>query len=114
GIMGKKMMAAAAGAPQTISTIEAAASDWQTFIQATGTFRAGRGADLFAQAAGVVEEIAFDSGNEVPSGKILLRLKPNDDYAKLQQLQATAELADQTYKRDQEPFAAQALSQANM
>ena len=114
GIMGKKMMAAAASAPQTISTIEAAASDWQTFIQATGTFRAVRGADLSAQAAGVVEQIAFDSGNEVPAGKILLRLKPNDDYAKLQQLQATAELADQTLKRDQEQFAAQAIAQANI
>ena len=114
GKMGKKMMAAAANAPQTISTIQAAASDWQSLIQATGTFRAVRGADLSAQAAGVVEEIAFDSGNEVPAGKILLRLKPNDDYAKLQQLQAAAQLAQQTLQRDQEQFAAQAISQANI
>jgi membrane fusion protein, multidrug efflux system len=62
----------------------------------------------------VVDEIAFDSGNEVPAGKVLLRLKPNDNYALLQQLQAVAELADQTYKRDQEQFAAQAISQANI
>jgi membrane fusion protein, multidrug efflux system len=114
GRMGKKMMSAAASAPQTISTIQASASDWQSLIRATGTFRAVRGADLSAQAAGVVEQIAFDSGNEVPAGKILLRLKPNDDYAKLQQLQAAAELADQTLKRDQEQLAAQAISQANI
>jgi len=114
GIMGKKMMAAAASAPQTISTIEAAASDWQSFIQATGTFRAVRGADLSAQAAGVVDEIAIDSGNEVPAGKILLRLKPNDDYAKLEQLKAAAELADQNLKRDKEQFAAQAIAQATI
>ncbi len=73
-----------------------------------------RGADLSAQASGVVDEISFESGNEVPAGKVLLRLKPNDDYAKLQQLQAAAELAEQTYKRDQEQFAAQAISQANI
>jgi membrane fusion protein (multidrug efflux system) len=114
GKMGKKMMAAAASAPQSVSTIQAAASDWQSLIQATGTLRAVRGADLSAQAAGVVEEIGFDSGNEVAAGKILLRLRPNDDYAKLQQLQAAAELADQTMKRDQEQFAAQAISQANI
>ncbi len=114
GKIGKKMMAAAASAPQTISTIQASASDWQTLLQATGTFRAVRGADLSAQAAGVVEEIAFDSGNEVPAGKVLLRLKPNDDYAKLEQLQAAAELADQTLKRDREQLAAQAISQANI
>ncbi len=100
GGMFKKGMAAAAAAPQTVSTIEAATSEWQPFIQSTGTLRAVRGADLSAQASGVVDEIAFDSGNEVALGKVLLRLKPNDDYAKLQQLQAAAELADQTYRRD--------------
>jgi membrane fusion protein, multidrug efflux system len=111
---GKKFMAAAASAPQTVSTTVAATSQWQPYYQSTGTLRAVRGADLSAQAAGVVDQIAFDSGNEVSAGKVLLRLKPNDDYAKLQQLQAAAELADQTYKRDQEQFAAQAISQANL
>jgi membrane fusion protein (multidrug efflux system) len=114
GQMGRKMMAAAASAPQTISTVQAAASEWQSSIQATGTFRAVRGADLSAQAAGIVDEITFDSGNEVPAGKILVRLKPNDDYAKLAELKAAAELAAQTLKRDQEQFAAQAISQANI
>jgi membrane fusion protein (multidrug efflux system) len=102
----------AAKAPQTVSTIVAATSEWQPFIQSTGTLRAVRGADLSAQASGVVEEIAFDSGNEVPAGKVLLRLKPNDDFAKLEELQAAAELADLTNKRDLEQFAAQAVSQA--
>jgi membrane fusion protein (multidrug efflux system) len=111
---GKKFMAAAASAPQTVSAIPAATSDWQSFIQSTGTLRAVRGADLSAQAAGVVDELAIDSGSEVPAGKVLLRLKPNDDYARLQQLQAAAELADQTLKRDQEQFTAQAISQANI
>ncbi|MDP9007607.1 MAG: efflux RND transporter periplasmic adaptor subunit [Pseudomonadota bacterium] len=114
GKMGKKFMAASASAPQTVSTTVAATAEWQPYYQSTGTLRAVRGADLSAQAAGVVDQIAFDSGNEVPAGKVLLRLKPNDDYAKLQQLQAAAELADQTYKRDQEQFAAQAISQANL
>src|SRR5271154_4904646 len=109
---GKKFMAAAASAPQTVSTVTASTSEWQPFIQSTGTLRAVRGADLSAQASGVVDEIAFDSGNEVPAGKVLLRLKPNDDYAKLAQLQAAAELADLSYKRDLEQFAVQAVSQA--
>jgi membrane fusion protein (multidrug efflux system) len=114
GKMGKKFMDAAASAPQTVSAIPAAASEWQSFIQSTGTLRAVRGADLSAQASGVVDEIAIDSGSEVPIGKVLLRLKPNDDYARLQQLQAAAELAAQTLKRDQEQFTAQAVSQANI
>ncbi|HXA36034.1 MAG TPA: efflux RND transporter periplasmic adaptor subunit [Steroidobacteraceae bacterium] len=112
GKMMQKGMGAAAAAPQAVSTIAAAEDRWQPQVQATGSVRAVRGADLSPQASGVVDEIAFDSGNDVPAGKILLRLKPNDDYAKLQQLQAAAELAEQTLKRDQEQFAAQAISQA--
>jgi membrane fusion protein, multidrug efflux system len=111
---GKKFMTAAASAPQTVSTTMAVTAEWQPYYQSTGTLRAVRGADLSAQASGVVDQLAIDSGSEVPAGKVLLRLKPNDDYAKLLQLQAAAELADQTLKRDQEQFAAQAISQANI
>jgi membrane fusion protein (multidrug efflux system) len=74
--------------------------------------RAVRGADLSPQTSGIVDRISFDSGNDVPAGRVLLRLRPNDDYAKLAALKAAAELADITYKRDQEQFAAEAISQA--
>ena len=114
GSITKKFVSAAATAPQTVSTVTATVTTWQGQIHAVGSLRAIRGADLSAQAAGVVDEIDFDSGNEVPAGKLLLRLKPNDDYAKLQQLEAAAELAAQTLKRDQEQFAAQAISQATL
>lgn len=114
GSITKKFMRAGAAAPQTVSAVTAATSTWQAQIQAVGTLRAVRGADLSAQASGVVDAIEFESGNEVPAGKLLLRLKPNDDYAKLRQLEAAAELAAQTYTRDQEQFAAQAISQATL
>lgn len=110
--MMSKYMGAAATAPQTVSTIAAAEDKWQSRLQATGSLRAVRGADLSSQASGIVDEIHFDSGNDVPAGKVLLRLRPLDDYALLQQLEAAAKLAEQNYKRDQEQFAAQAISQA--
>jgi hypothetical protein len=66
---------------------------WQAQVHAIGSLRAVRGADLSAQASGVVDAIEFDSGNDVPAGKVLLRLRPNDDFAKLDQLEAAAELA---------------------
>jgi membrane fusion protein, multidrug efflux system len=114
GAMMKKGMAAGATAPQTVSTIVAKSATWQARTQAVGSLRAVRGADLAAQAAGVVDQINIDSGTEVPAGKILLKLKPNDDPAKLAQLEAQAALAEQTYKRDREQFAAQAVSQATL
>ncbi len=112
GRMMGKYMAAAATAPQTVATVTAAEDQWQSRLQATGSLRAVRGADLSSQASGIVDEIHFDSGNDVPEGKVLLRLRPLDDYALLQQLEAAAKLAEQNYKRDQEQFAAQAISQA--
>jgi membrane fusion protein, multidrug efflux system len=108
----KKFMEQAAAAPQTVSTVTAAKSAWQSQVRAIGSLRAVRGADLSAQASGVVDSIEFDSGNDVPAGKVLLKLRPNDDFAKLDQLEAAAELAAQTLKRDQEQFVAQAVSQA--
>jgi membrane fusion protein (multidrug efflux system) len=114
GSMIKKGMAAGAAAPQTVSTAVAASSPWQAHTKAVGSLRAVRGADLAAQASGVVEQISFDSGNDVPKGKVLLRLRANDDPAKLEQLQASAALAEVTLKRDQEQLAAQAISQATV
>jgi membrane fusion protein, multidrug efflux system len=108
----KKFMEQAASAPQIVSTVTAARTSWQAQVRAIGSLRAVRGADLSAQASGVVDAIAFDSGNDVPAGKVLLKLRPNDDFAKLDQLEAAAELAGQTLKRDQEQFTAQAVSQA--
>ena len=114
GAMMKKYMGASATAPQTVSTIVAAKMSWQARAQALGSLRAVRGAALAPQASGVVDQIRFESGNEVPAGAVLLKLRPNDDPSKLEQLQAAAVLAEQTYKRDQEQFAAQAISQATL
>jgi len=114
GKMTQKYMGAMATAPQTVSTTIAAASSWQSRTQALGTLRAVRGADLAAQASGVVDKIHIESGAEVAAGAVLLALKPNDDPAKLAQLQAQAELASITLKRDQEQLEAQAVSQATV
>ncbi|HLZ96842.1 MAG TPA: efflux RND transporter periplasmic adaptor subunit [Steroidobacteraceae bacterium] len=108
------MMKGMANAPQTVSTIIAAASSWQPRTQALGTLRAVRGADLAAQASGVVDKIHIESGADVAAGTVLLTLKPNDDPAKLAQAEAQAELASITLKRDQEQLEAQAVSQATV
>jgi membrane fusion protein, multidrug efflux system len=112
GKMMAKYMGMAATAPQTVSTTVAASLSWQALTQSVGSLRAVRGADLSLQIAGIVDEMHIESGSEVPAGAVLLKLRPYDDTAKLEQLQAASVLAEQTYKRDQEQFAAQAISQA--
>jgi membrane fusion protein (multidrug efflux system) len=108
----KEAMASMADLPQTVSAAKAASSDWQPRIDAVGSLRAVRGADLSLEVAGVVEEITFQSGDEVQAGQVLLRLRNDDDVAKLQSLEATAQLAQITYDRDVKQLKAQAISQA--
>jgi membrane fusion protein, multidrug efflux system len=108
----KEAMAGMANTPQTVSAARAVSSDWQPTIDAVGSLRAMRGADLSLEVPGVVEEIQFQSGDDVQAGQVLLRLRSDDEVAKLQSLEATADLAQITYDRDVKQFKAQAISQA--
>jgi len=107
----RAFMASMGNQPQTVSTAKAVRSDWQPRLQAVGSLRASDGADLSLQLPGVVEEINFQSGDTVEKGRLLLRLRNDDDIAKLKALEAQAELAQITYDRDLRQFKAQAVSQ---
>jgi membrane fusion protein (multidrug efflux system) len=112
GVMIGKAMAGMATAPQTVATVIAGAQDWQPDTKTVGSLRAINGADLSLDIAGVVDQINFNSGDEVKAGTILVRLRAEDDPAKLEALKASARLAEITYQRDQQQLKAQAISQA--
>jgi membrane fusion protein (multidrug efflux system) len=113
-IMIKKFMSSMAQPPQTVTATKATFDQWQPTIEAVGSLRAVKGADLSLEVAGVVDSIAFNSGDDVEEGKPLLKLRAGDDEAKLESLQATAELNQITYDRDQKQFKLQAVSQATL
>jgi membrane fusion protein (multidrug efflux system) len=100
--------------PSVVSTIVAQSQPWQDTLEAVGTLRAVRGADLAAEVPGIVDWIGFDSGHDVEAGTVLMRLRPNDDAAKLAELQAAADLAAANLARDTKQFRAQAVSQATI
>ena len=87
-----KFMSSMKSPPQTVSATKAAASEWQPNIEAVGSLRAVKGADLSPEVAGVVDSISFTSGDDVEQGAMLLKLRADDDVAKLKSLQATADL----------------------
>jgi membrane fusion protein, multidrug efflux system len=113
-VMIKKFITAASNPPQTVSAARAGYSEWQSKIAAIGSLRAVKGADLSLELSGVVESITFNSGDDVEEGAPLLKLRTADDVARLQSLQAMAELSDLTYERDQKQFKMQAVSQATL
>ena len=100
--------------PAVVSTTVAHYDTWQDTLEAVGSLRAVRGADLAAEVPGVVSEVDFDSGADVAAGTVLIRLRPNDDAAKLSGLQAAVDLAASNLARDQKQFRAQAVSQATL
>src|SRR6202790_608342 len=110
----KKFMAGMSSPPQTVSAAKVSTSEWQPQIEAVGSLRAVKGADLSLEVSGVVGSISFNSGDDVAEGATLLKLRSDDDVAKLESLQATADLNQIIYDRDQKQFKIQAVSQANI
>lgn len=110
----QKAMASLSAPTQTVSAATATSQPWQSQIEAVGSLRAMNGADLALEASGIVDELRFNSGDDVEAGQTLLRLRNDDDISKLRALEATADLAQITYDRDQKQFKAQAVSQATL
>jgi len=97
--------------PQTVSTITAASQKWQDQLEAVGSTRAEKGADLSAQVSGIVRAIHFQSGAHVEQGTLLVELDASDDIAKLDALKATTTLAQLNYDRDSRLLKTDAVSQ---
>ena len=110
----KKFITALGNPPQTVSVTRAAQGAWQTRLEAIGSLRAVKGADLSLELSGVVESISFNSGDDVAEGAQLLKLRTADDVARLESLQAIALLNEITNERDQKQFKMQAVSQATL
>ena len=88
--------------------------DWQTQLTATGTLRASAAPTCAAEVSGIVDELHFHSGDDVAAGDRAAAAAANDDDAKLQQLQAVADLAEITYERDLKQLRAQGVAQATV
>lgn len=76
-----------------VTAAETQSFSWERGISAVGTARAVNGTQLTTQAAGIVTEIRFNSGDMVKKGDILLRLDDATDRAELQALRAATELS---------------------
>jgi membrane fusion protein, multidrug efflux system len=99
--------------PSVVSTAKAKFEDWQPALNAVGSLRAVRGADLALDIAGLVTKVNLKSGDEVKEGEVLLQLRDSEDVAQLNQLQAAAALASVTFDRAKQQLNVQAISKAD-
>lgn len=99
---------------QTVTAIKVTASEWQPQLAAVGTLAPVRGVDVTTEIAGLVRKVNFKSGDEVKAGQVLFEMNADSDLAQLRALQASADIAATTLKRDKLQLAAQAISQAQV
>ncbi|NZA25550.1 efflux RND transporter periplasmic adaptor subunit [Luteimonas sp. SJ-92] len=100
--------------PVAVSTFEARQERWSGGVEAVGTLVAINGTDVTTEAGGVVQKIAFEAGQPVAAGTLLVELSSANELATLQSLEASAKLAGVQAERWKALGADRLVSQAEV
>jgi len=98
--------------PATVSTVEVTADSWEAKLTAVGTLDAVQGVMVAAELSGKVMEIAFDSGQKVKTGELLVRQDVSSEQARLPGAEASADLTRRNRVRFGELLDKKFISQA--
>jgi membrane fusion protein (multidrug efflux system) len=79
--------------PETVSTAVAKEEKWQETLPTVGSISAVQGVKITAEVAGMVDQIAFESGAVVNKGDLLVSLDISTEEAQLRALDAQVEWA---------------------
>ena len=88
--------------PETVTTVVARAQPWESSMNAVGSVVAVNGVTVSADLPGLVDEIAFQSGERVNRGEVLLRLDTKQERAQLAAAVAQRELSRVALRRAEE------------
>ena len=98
--------------PSAVTTVVAEPQTWQPTIAAIGTLNAVNGVMVSTDLAGIVSEIAFESGQQVKKGDILVQLDSRQEAAQLDAAKARLDLAKTDLKRKAELVEKKAIAAA--
>src|ERR1051326_4379918 len=87
--------------PEAVTTIVASQEQWPSTLTAIGTVAAVRGVTVSADLPGVVERIAFESGQAIHEGDVIAVLDTRQERAQLAAAEAQRELARLNFDRMQ-------------
>jgi membrane fusion protein (multidrug efflux system) len=96
---GNAPKAAAAAAPVTVEAVKVAYMRLPQTITAVGSLRSDESITLRPEVAGRIATIAFQEGQRVTKGALLVRLDPAINDAEVQQAKANLKLAQSKYDR---------------
>lgn len=106
----------AAGGPPPV-TVELATvkrEPMRDIVALVGAFAAEESVMIRPEAEGVIETVAFDEGQHVEAGTLLVRLRDGEERAMLAEAEAQLELARQEYERAKTLAARRSLSQSEL
>jgi membrane fusion protein (multidrug efflux system) len=79
--------------PESVSAAPVRAEKWQDTLEAVGSIAAVQGVNITPEVDGTVREIAFESGEVVAKGDLLIRLDTSTEEAQLRAIEAQVDLA---------------------
>ncbi|PYR44932.1 MAG: efflux transporter periplasmic adaptor subunit [Acidobacteria bacterium] len=98
--------------PEAVTTIVARQEQWPATLGAIGTVAAVRGVTVSADLPGLVEKIAFDSGQPVQEGDVLVQLDTRQERAQLTAAEAQRDLSHSNLERMRSLTADRIVAQA--
>ncbi len=88
--------------PTAVTTAIAKRERWQPALSAIGSLKAVNGVTVSTDLAGIVSEIAFQSGTPVKKGDLLVKLDTKQEEAQLRSAEARRDLAKVNLDRQRE------------
>jgi membrane fusion protein (multidrug efflux system) len=99
--------------PTAVTTDIAKKTDWQPTMDSVGSLVAVNGVTVSTDLAGIVSQIAFESGSKVRAGELLVHLDTKQEEAQLRQAEAQRDFALISLKRNKELLGKHAVAQAD-
>lgn len=111
---GKEMGKMFAPPPAAVTTVTVQPQTWQPVLSAVGSLKAVQGVTVSTDLAGIVSEIAFESGTAVQKGALLVKLDTQQEEAQLRSAEARLMLAKADIERKRDLIAKKAIAASEM
>lgn len=100
--------------PEAVSTFTVEEQSWPNVFTAVGTVEADEGVVISAEVAGKVQRIAFNSGDYVEAGTLLIEQESGNERAQLRAAEARLNLARSNHQRLEQLRERNTISQAEL
>ena len=99
--------------PTAVTSMKVETQTWQPTLNAVGTVQAVNGVTVSTDLPGIVEKIAFESGQQIKQGDLLVKLDTKQEDAQLESGKARWQLAKSNLDRQQGLLAKRVSSQSD-